>query len=286
MKLTVIALLAAMALSSPARVQSTPGTIRLFDLHTAKEMTLAQALPELERKRIILVGEIHDLESSHQAQLAVIRALKEAGVRVAIGLEMFRTESQNALDRWVEGKMGQKTFERVYYQNWNLPWTLYSPIFDYAREQKIPMVGLNVPPEVTRQVAEEGFQSLSPQQRGALPNVTCKVGPEYMAFIKEAYGEHAHGTLNFTYFCEAQLVWDKSMAINAVDYVKAHPSTILVLLAGTGHAWRKGIPRQIGEISKVPCVVILPEVPGFIEPVKTRAEDADYILLGLSGKDG
>ncbi|MCK7512360.1 MAG: ChaN family lipoprotein [Desulfobacterales bacterium] len=42
-----------------------------------------------------------------------------------------------------------------------------SAIFEYARAQRIPMIGLNVPREITRQVARGGFQSLTEAQRGA-----------------------------------------------------------------------------------------------------------------------
>ena len=53
--------------------------------------------------------------------------------------------------------------------------------------------------------------------------------------------------MNFTNFCEAQLVWDKAMAVHALGYVKKNPDRIMVLLAGTGHAWKKGIPERIKE---------------------------------------
>jgi hypothetical protein len=52
------------------------------------------------------------------------------------------------------------------------------------------------------------------------PNISCNVTSEYEAHIKSAYRDHAHGQFNFTYFCEAQLVWDTIMAINALNYLE------------------------------------------------------------------
>jgi uncharacterized iron-regulated protein len=103
-----------------------------------------------------------------------------------------------------------------------------------------------------------------------------------MDFIKKAYGAHAHGKLNFTYFCEAQLVWDKVMAINALAYLKNNPQLSMVLLAGSGHAWKRGIPEQIRQRSKLPYTVILPKVSGHIEPGAVTDKDADYIVLAPS----
>jgi uncharacterized iron-regulated protein len=194
---------------------------------------------------------------------------------------MFRAESQSALDKWTNGKMKERDFRKVYYDNWTSSWSLYSMIFAYARERRIPMVGLNVPRDITRQVAMGGFQSLSKKDKKRLPQVTCRVDREYMAFIKKAYGAHAHGQLNFTYFCEAQLVWDKVMAINALEYLKVNPKLSMVLLAGTGHAWKRGIPDQIRQRSQLPYAVIFPRVPGYVEPGVVSEKDADYIMLDL-----
>lgn len=254
---------------------------RLFDVARGKETTLEQAFRRLSKKRVILVGERHSKKSHHMAQLLIIQALHDSGMSVSIGLEMFRSESQNALDRWVSGKMSKRDFQKVYSENWNFPWPFYSMIFEYAREMKIPLVGLNISRAITRQVARGGFQSLSKEEKERLPNVVCRADRDYMAYIEEAYGAHAHGRLNFTYFCEAQLVWDKVMAINALKYLKANPRFSMILLTGNGHAWKQGMPEQIRQRSELPYTVILPHLPGDIEPGTVTVKDADYVMLGL-----
>jgi uncharacterized iron-regulated protein len=253
----------------------------MYDLNQGKEIRLSELISELKQNRIILVGEQHSNKDHHLAQLAVIQGLQEAGTRVAIGLEMFRGDSQEALDHWVEGNLDEKKFQEIYYDNWNSPWPLYGMIFEYAREKKIPMIGLNVPREITRQVSQQGFQSLSEEQRGRLADVSCRVDKEYMDYIRRAFGAHGHGDLNFNYFCEAQLVWDTVMAINALEYLKQHPETVVVILAGAGHVQKGAVPRQIRERSEVPYAVILPQVEGMIDPETISKDDADYIVLGL-----
>ncbi len=102
-----------------------------------------------------------------------------------------------------------------------------------------------------------------------------------MDYIKKAFGGHGHGKLNFAYFCEAQLVWDTVMAINALDYLNNNPNALMVLLPGTGHAQKNAIPRQIRKRSEVAHAVILPEVKGIIDPETVDRSDADYIMLDL-----
>ncbi|MGD9304517.1 MAG: ChaN family lipoprotein [Desulfobacterales bacterium] len=253
----------------------------ILDLNQDQQTIMSEVIPELKKNRIILVGEHHSKTAHHMAQLTVIQALYQSGANVAIGLEMFRHDSQNALDDWVAGEMAENEFERIYYDNWNFPYSAYRPIFEYAKEKKIPLVGLNLPRKITRQVSRRGFQSLSKEEKGKLSEVACRVDEAYMKYIRKAFGGHAHGNLNFTYFCEAQLVWDNAMAINTLDYLSTKPDAVVVVLTGTGHAQKAAIPRQIRSRSPMPYVVILPEVPGMLDAHTIGKEDADYLMLDL-----
>lgn len=248
-----------------------------FHVGEDRAVTEAELAQSLASHRVVLVGEHHTDRRHHAIQEQVIRLLHRSGRPVAVGLEMFRRESQPFLDAWVAGEIPEAEFEPIYLRNWNFDWELYRGIFLLARELDIPMIGLNVPPEITRQVARKGFASLDEQQRGKLANVTCRVDREYMEFIRRAFGAHAHGNLNFTYFCEAQLVWDSVMAVGTLDYLRDHPESTVVVLAGTGHARKPGIPAQIRKRSDVPLAVILPEIPGVVDADTIGIEETDYI---------
>ena len=254
---------------------------RIYDLQKNKEMLIPDVISDLKRNRIVIVGEHHSNINHHKAQADIIRMLNESGVQVAVGLEMFRSDSQQALDRWVAGDIGEEDFQRVFYDNWGYSWEDYRVIFDYAKKEKVPLIGLNVPRNITRQVSRQGFQSLNEAQKGKLSNIACRVDKEYMEYIKKAFGGHGHGNMNFTYFCEAQLVWDTVMAINTLDYLNKNPKAMVVVLTGTGHAQKKAIPRQIRKRSEVAHAVILPEVKGIIDPGTVDHSDADYIMLDL-----
>jgi uncharacterized iron-regulated protein len=189
----------------------------------------------------------------------------------------------------------EDAFQKAFHDNWGFSWTLYRDIFHHARDRGIPMIGLNVPRKITQQVARKGFDSLSQEEKKTLPFVECVLDPEYMEFVKRAYGAHGHGQMNFNYFCEAQLVWDKVMAVHTLEFLKSRPGFTVVILAGTGHAWKRGIPEQLRrqwssqyeagsglKRSAIECTVILPEVPGATEKEEVTLDDADYLILGLS----
>jgi len=252
--------------------------LRLYDLKHQRELDPVASLERLAEARVILVGEHHAVTSHHRAQLEVIRTLVEGGKKVAVGLEMFRRESQGDLDRWIDGLIQEADFKPIYLDNWNFDWELYRPIFRYARQQGLPMIGLNVDRGVTRQVAYHGFASLSEDQKAALGAVTCDVTPPYRDYIRQAYDAHVHGKMQFDNFCEAQLLWDTAMAVNAAQYLQANADTVLVILAGVGHAQKPGIPAQLAKRAPWPYLVLLPETPGSLDTDRVDSDAADYLI--------
>lgn len=274
-----LVVLVVLLLTTACREPAANSVLNLYDLEKQRSVTGPDALTAMQDARLVLVGEHHTDPAHHAAQLKVIRALDDQAIPVSIGLEMFRKDQQVALDNWVSGKIDETDFETIYLDNWNYPWQLYRGIFIYARDRKIPMVGLNVPKGITRQVARQGFASLSDAQRGELEGVTCNITREYRDFIRSAFGAHGHGNMDFIRFCEAQLVWDTAMAINAVNHLKQHPDRVMVLLAGSGHARKMGIPYQVNSRSKMRFVSLLPYTAEIFDPDTLSAADADFIIM-------
>jgi uncharacterized iron-regulated protein len=256
------------------------GHSHLYRLADPTNPTFAQMLDDLARVRVVFIGEQHDHPGHHRAQLQVIRGLRERGVKLAIGLEMFRSDSQEMLDRWVDGKLSRPAFIAVFNDNW-IFWDQYSAILNYAYVKHIPLVGLNLSRDITRQVAENGFASLNEQQLKRLPVVTCNVDRAYENFIRRALNGHLSQDIPFKNFCEAQLLWDKVMAKNIIQFLEANPDHSIVVLAGSGHSWKYGIPNQLQQLADIPFRVLLPEVPGTSDMNTLSNKEADYLLLGV-----
>jgi uncharacterized iron-regulated protein len=253
----------------------------VYRLSDKKTISFGRMVQDVEKADFVVVGEVHDVPEHHQLQLDIIRAFHESGAPLVIGLEMFRTESQNALDSWVKGVLPLNRFIPVYYENWRMAWPLYRDIFTYAHDHQIPMLGLNLPDGITELVAKQGLASLKEKEKRLLPpGISCDIDPTYMDFIRRAYAFHPQKTdEHFVHFCEAQMVWDKSMAWRLIEYRKTHPGQKVVVLAGVGHAWKRGIPEQIARGSKYAVKVVMPRVPDQIDEETVSVRDTDYLLL-------
>jgi uncharacterized iron-regulated protein len=284
-KRTLLILAAAttvLILANTVHTFASPYSDRILRLSNRTSYGLGQILPDLRYTPVIFVGEKHDDTSHHVIQLRIIRTLKNLDIPLTIGLEMFTARDQEFLERWVAGKMTEEEFEGTFKNNWGETWHLYREIFLYAREKRIPMAGLNVPKEITTQVARDGFSSLSSDQLSQLPGISCDVSDTYRDYIRFAMGVHGSriDEDRFESFCEAQLVWDTTMAYRAVSYLLDNPERTMVIIAGNSHAWKPGIPSQLADFSQeLPYRVILPEVPLAQPRDRVTQELADYLWL-------
>jgi len=275
-KLLWLFILLFLCFTAASRV-SADNVLRVRD---GKIIKFTQMIEEVKKVNIIFFGEIHDNIEHHEAELAIIRAFHESDTPMFVGLEMFRSDSQDALDSWARGKSSLEQFLPAYYDNWRMPWTFYREIFVYSRDHEIPLIGLNIPDEIAKKVAHQGFASLTEQEKKRLPaGISCNVDTTYMEFIRKAYTDHSLEKRQFVNFCEAQMVWDKSMAQHLVEYLKKNSGRTAVVLAGIGHAWKRGMPEHVAMESKFTYRVILPLVPGQIDEKTVTTKDADYVLL-------
>ena len=199
-------------------------------------------------------------------QLDWIRYLSEQKVPFAIGLEMFEPGSQKALDDWTQGKTSEADFKSIYVKNWSLDWNLYRDIFLFARDNKIPMLGLNVPKEIVMKVSRKGFASLTPEEKSVLPQgVSADLNNPHTPFLektfKEVFLRNAPSQRVFTFFCEAQSLRNSGMAYGIAQFRKANPRSKVVALAGVWHSVKNAIPDQLKRMDqKQVTSVIIPEI--------------------------
>lgn len=270
-------LLAAMLLALPA---PTAGQL-IIDTHNLTSTDLPDLLDRVRAADAVFVGESHENADHHAAQLSVIKGLHQTGDRIAIGLEMFSTDSQAALDDWSAGRIGEAEFVPIFARNWaGGSWSSYRGIFLYARGLRIPMVALNLDRRIVNQVARHGFQSLGEVPGTGVRNVRCDASERYQGFLREIIRRHGQArdqAMRYKRFCEAQVLWDAAMAWNLVDFLGKNPDRTVVVLAGLFHSWKHGIPERVRMQSSATTAVIVPSGPDSPFGHELTREDADFI---------
>lgn len=239
-----------------------------------KDISTKQLLDELENARVVFVGESHTAKQHHQFQLQILKGLKERGRLVAVGMEMFESGSQPALDSWsAGGETG--SFIKAYHHDWGgEPYELYQGIFNYVRSERIALIGLNAPLEVVRKVGRSGQSSLARSELDRLPpEIELTVADDYLKFMAGIFIGHAFGKERLQQLCEAQMLRNRTMAHNINQYLAKNPDRILLVFTGAAHArLRGGIPAELGEVD---FRILLPPMPG-IDRHAPYSGDVDY----------
>ncbi len=247
--------------------------IKAIDLQTVS--TLEEIIPLLANKRVVYLGETHDRFEDHLSQLETIRQLHKFHPDLAIGMEYFQQPFQKYLDEYITGNLTEKALLKAteYYDRWKYDYRLYRPILRYARSHRISLVALNIPQEITFKVSRSGLSALTNRESRRIPTELAPADAGYRQRLKQVW-EH-HSNIDFNHFLEAQLLWDEGMAERAASYLRDHPQTHLVVLAGSGHlAYGSGIPRRLNRRLEVDSAIVLNGTELGLDPGV-----ADYILV-------
>ena len=240
-------------------------------------VTIDDIIPRLMTSRIIYVGETHDQFAHHMNQLKVIQKIHDAGYQLAVGMEMFQKPYQQVVDDYLAGRIDEVAFlkKTEYFSRWRYDYNLYKPIIDYLKQQRIPLVALNIHGDLTRKVAREGMYDLSDKQKKELPSDMNFSNETYRKDLNQVFTVHnkQENLKDFNYFLQAQMVWDEGMAESAHRFLVNHPEHKMVILAGNGHVrYKYGIPDRLYRRNHEPFTVVVQD-----EEIEDGV--ADYVLL-------
>jgi len=238
-----------------------------------KPLSIQEIVENNLDKKVFLVGEQHTAYAHHENQLEVIKTLHKNGVKTAVGLEMIQRRFQDVLDRYIAGEITQQEMLRLteYYSRWRFDFRLYKPVFDFAYENGIPLVALNLDTEITKSVSSGGISSLTEKEMQLIPDDIDYTTGSYREDLFRIFDMHSGGR-KFENFYEAQLLWDETMAESTYNYMKNNPDTTMVVLAGNGHIRnRYGIADRLKRRSGLEDVVI-------VQDEEITEGVADYVL--------
>jgi uncharacterized iron-regulated protein len=237
--------------SPPAMSQQVVRPAQMAD--AVEQVAIATMLADLATADVVYLGETHDRDADHAAQLEIIRALHQQHGQIAIAFEMFQRPFQPVIDQYLAGDISLADLRRdsEYDQRWGFPWANYAPILQFARDQQVPVLALNTPTEITRKVAIKGLDALTPREREWIPPLAeiRTDQPDYRRFLRPIYEDfhQDHGSsAGFESFFLAQVLWDETMAEVIAQFLTQHPERQVIVLTGQGHmVYGYGIPHRV-----------------------------------------
>lgn len=270
------------ACSTPAKYPLIKGSTETFAdnaiVSTAlgQAVTFEQLVADLAAVQVVYIGETHTSKAHHAVQLQLIQALHSKHPSMSIAVEMFDRSYQHVLDDWSNGRLNREAFLRQthWYANWRYDFELYAPIFEFAKENQIPLVALNLPFHIASKIRVGGIDHLSADDKKFLPADIDTGEPRHREYVQGVFKRHSFGgRTQFEDFYLAQCVWEDGMA----EAVAANLNTSsMVVLAGNGHLqYKYGIPERAFKRTGAAFRTVYPVAGG----KQLDADIADYIWV-------
>ncbi len=284
-----------------------PGT--WIDPAAGRTVSYGQVLDRLDGKKVVLLGESHTAMEDHLWQARMLAALQARAGKLVIGFESFPRSAQPVLDRWTAGDLTRAQFLRQV--RWDRVWgydaDFYMPLFQFARQNRLRMVALNVNRRLIGKVGQDGWSATPVEDREGVGDPTPASGSYRLALAKvyRTKLRHPRGGIRnpgqgdqaarqtppppdldqimemdrFDRFVEAQLTWDRAMAEALDRAASANPEATVVGIIGRGHLeFGHGVPRQLAALGRDDVAVLLTAQAGAACEAAV-AEVADALFL-------
>lgn len=178
-----------------------------------KKVNTKRLIKELQKKDIILFGELHNNPIAHWLELKIAQELHKTNSLI-LGAEMFETDQQPYLNAYLNNEITQQNIDSNI-RLWPNYKTDYKPLVDFAKENQIPFIATNAPQRFSTMVYREGLEklesSLTESEKIFLPPLPFIYNPElpgYKAMLS-MFGDAQHANKNLP---KAQALKDATMA--------------------------------------------------------------------------
>ncbi|WP_197413245.1 ChaN family lipoprotein [Pedobacter sp. Leaf176] len=281
MKLTLffICLLTSTALFA----QNNNNDYKIYDVKRQKIISVDHIISDMDKSDILFYGENHNDSIAHYLEAELFRKLNEKYPRrTALSLEMFHTDVQPIVDEYLADLISEKNFikEGRAWPNYND----YRPLMEYAKQNKIVVIGSNAATRYSNAVTKAGLGILEAFPKTSLaflpPLPIDTATGKYNERFLETMGGHGTGSMKIY---QTQNLWDATMAWSIANFTKKNNNFKVLHLNGRFHS-----DEKLGTIAKLlryePKLNILNissfSDESFDDPDWNKFENlADYIII-------
>ena len=280
---------------------------QVVDARTGLAVPMQPWLEGLATYDVIYLGEEHHNRSHIDAALTVLRSLMSQGRRPWLAMEMFGWDGQPALDRYLRSEtiVRLEFLEQVAWkQNWGGAFEDYEPLAQFAKDQRLPLLAMNPPKSLIRQVVKQGLVQAKEQpewRQWGMEGEVILDAPAYRSRILSQLQDcHGGGSPeDYQTMYEASMVRDEGMAKTlaaAMKQLRVEASSgqgPLLSYTGGGHVqYRLPVPDRVarrvpGGLKQVTVYMATFERERAAELHQAMQEGiADYVWLTPQGAQG
>ncbi len=213
---------------------------RLVHLQSRNHIDFNQLLQALAKAQVIALGEEHYHPAIQAFELKLLKALpQQKSAHLALAMELLERDAQTAVDAYLAGEIDLDTFHTRIKASKAFE-RLYAPLVQHAQQVGIPIIAMNLPRRIARQVSKEGLEialnNLSPTDRAYVPVPLPDIPERYRHFFLERVSAHhpveGDAAERFT---AASFIKDVTMSTALATFLDAHPQHTILAIAGRFH---------------------------------------------------
>lgn len=217
---------------------------KAFDLRDSQgqHIDLSSAISSIEPGSVLILGESHNYGPHMKSEVDFLKALRDSGHRVDVGMEFLEYPTQALVEKYRTGDLSEAEFLK------QARWGGF-PFSSYREQVQFPQVrlgentwALNCPREITSKVGKSGLESLTTEEIKMLPPNFVVGNDLYRERFLQVIPHLPDGAAD-RYF-SAQSIWDDTMAWKAGE--SSQIGTTLVIVVGEFHVqYGGGLPDRL-----------------------------------------
>ncbi len=137
------------AMGYEAEISNQLGSYRKNQIYYSQrefqKSNMNELIQSIHNSHVSYLGDFHTHDQNSRNLVRIIKTFLKNKSKFIIGLEMVHEEHQEYLDAFLKGFLTELEFlESINYsESWRFPWSHYKILFNYARENEIPIIALN-----------------------------------------------------------------------------------------------------------------------------------------------
>ncbi|NRF41268.1 ChaN family lipoprotein [Pedobacter foliorum] len=226
-------------------IAQTSPQYKIYDVKNEKTISIDELIKDLDKTDVLFFGEEHNDSVGHVLEMEIFKQMHNAYPKLALSMEMFHTDVQPVINEYLDGYISEKNFTKEA-RAWN-NYKDYRPLIEYAKTNKINVIGANGAARYSNMVSKAGLDALNTlpkESKSFLPPlpIDTATGRYYDKFIKEL-GSHNMGGMKIY---QTQNFWDAAMSWSIVKYLKKNKNTKILQLNGRFHS-----DEKLGTLAKL-----------------------------------
>ncbi len=262
---------------------------KYYSSKTGKPVSLNRIVKEIEDADVVFFGEFHDSSIVHKMEFAFLKKFYKHYPNVCVSMEMFERDVQHILDQYLDSMITEKQFIGN-----SRPWSNYkqdySPIVEFAKLNRLPIIAANVPRHYASSVNKLGVEFLEtiPEAEKEFVAKDIKINDgeyreRFIKVMKMNMGTAMHSNTSVTYdnIYAAQCLKDDTMAESIANYIKSNKGTKVIHYNGDFHSnSHLGTAQKLKLLMPELKIIVISSqlIPKEQHEIKDRLAAGDYII--------